>query len=163
YLGLTGDALRAEYAADQPREGEPWFGMNGAAADGWSRLVLAFDVRPSDTHAELRFKLELDDTGPPFQSHHDVDFPIGSLSLDGFGQAGPTIQLDVPPTVVNGKRSFIAVYTPPAFFPFRPGQNDKRGYADLRIVVSELDGTVLNRTSLRLVRPPVMVLHGLFG
>jgi hypothetical protein len=167
--GERGEDLRDVFRDIQPVEGTPWLGMDGAAADGWSRLVLVYDMPRSDSRSQLRF--ELHSEGQMQTNHSDDDsLPLGSLSLDGFDDSGPTdnlvVPMSVPTDAFGGKtnrRQFIAVYTPPTFFPFDPTSTRPGASKDLTIVVKDLQDNVLNTAALRLVRPPVMVLHGLFG
>jgi hypothetical protein len=144
-----------------PPLGHPTRSMDGAVADGLSRLVLRVEMDAATSAIEqVTFTL---DTGTNLASHRDRQFPFGNLSTDGF--TAPTTNLTVHTQQrADGRLVAVAVYTPPTLFPYDPsGANVQPAQADLTLTVAGSDGNVINRGSLRLVRPPVMVLHGLLG
>jgi hypothetical protein len=135
-------------------------GMNGAAADGLSRLVLRATLAASDPPvAQVQFVLE--NTATAVSSHHDTQFPIGFLSADGL--SNPSTNLTVTTQQDrSGQLVAVAVYTPPTFFPYQDAPVQLAAI-DLSVTVKDGTGKTLSQVQLRLVRPPVMVLHGLFG
>jgi hypothetical protein len=148
---------------DAPRLGDPTRAMDGAVADGLSRLVLRQELPGDSGVAHVKFILSA--TTSADSHHHDKHSPFGSLSIDGFpSSATATTQLTVdtqPGPPPNNRLVAVAVYTPPTLFPFTPGASQP-ATVELKLTV-EADGTKVSDTMLRLVRPPLLVQHGLFG
>jgi hypothetical protein len=135
--------------------------MSGAVADGLSRLVLRQEVPDTAPPiVQVRFRLT---TAVPIGTNHatERDIPAGSLSRDGFFDFTKDLTVDTQ-LGPDGRRVAIAVYTPPTFFPFVTG-GPPVGAIDIEIKSESSTGTPLSKTALRLVRPPLLVQHGLFG
>ncbi|MBI1817096.1 MAG: Ig-like domain-containing protein [Deltaproteobacteria bacterium] len=146
---------------DVPRLGDATRAMDGAVADGLSRLVLRQEL-PGDSNVK-HVKFTLSATTQLYSNHHDKHSPFGSLSIDGFPSSATTVltvdtQPGPPPT---NRLVAVAVYTPPTLLPFTPGASQP-ATVDLKLT-AEADGIEVSSTTLRLVRPPLLVLHGLFS
>jgi len=144
-----------------PPPGDPTDGMSGAVADGLSRLVLRQEVPDTAPPiVQVRFRLT---TAVPIGTNHATErnIPAGSLSRDGFFDFTKDLTVDTQ-LGPDGRRVAIAVYTPPVFFPYVTGGSPV-GTIDLEIKSESSTGIPLSKTALRLVRPPLLVQHGLFG
>ncbi|MBI4515917.1 MAG: hypothetical protein HY699_08900, partial [Deltaproteobacteria bacterium] len=93
-------------------------------------------------------------------SHHDSQYPFGTVSPNGFTDRATEITV-TPQPGPNGRMVAVAVYTPPTLFPYLlSGQ--PAATTDVQLTI-EADSGQLGETTLRLVRPPLLVQHGLFG
>jgi hypothetical protein len=137
-------------------------GMNGAVADGLSRLVLRVEF-PPDIEPPPQVTLRLQSLTSGLATHHQPDaaFPFGSLTTDGFSSR--TLNLQVPVrTLPSGQHVAVAVYAPPEFFPYAAFSLPAALF-DLEVVVKASQAAFLAKVPLKLVRPPVLAQHGLLG
>jgi hypothetical protein len=134
-------------------------GMDGAVADGLSRLVLRLEINAASTPiGQVTFTLT---SASSLASHHD-QYPLGTLSTDGFTIKSPGTELTVDTKPgPNGRLVAVAVYTPPLFFPYT-ADAAQPATVDLKLK-AEAGSTTVAKTTIRLVRSPLLVQHGLFG
>jgi hypothetical protein len=156
--GAVPSTLVDTLVAEAPVRTDARRGMDGAVADGLSRLVLRVELRGA-TAAVGPVRFQLENVGPALSSHHDAH-PFGFLSADGFNSPATEVMVDPRPGG-EGQVVAVAVYTPPTLFPYTAAE-EQPATADLDLTV-EVNGGVLSRRSLRLVRAPLLVQHGLFG
>jgi hypothetical protein len=140
---------------------DPTMGMNGAVADGLSRLVLRVEFPPDiEPPPQVTFRLQSLTSGLATHHQPDATFPFGSLTSDGFSSR--TLNLQVPVrTLPSGQHVAVAVYAPPTFFPYVYGESP--AVFDLKVTVEDPYLKRIARVRLLLVRRPVLVQHGLFG
>ncbi len=159
--GVVPADLREVLVRNAPGARDPTSEMAGAVADGISRLVLRQQVPEiSPPIAQVRFRIAA--VGRNVGTHHqpEAGLPFGSLSLEGFSNRTTDLLVDTEPGP-DGRPVAVAVYTPPTFFPFVDGT--PVGTLDLQLTTESATGVALSRASPRLVRPPLLVQHGLFG
>ena len=177
--GERGDALYSEYLAFDAASAPHRVGMNGAQADRWSRLVLRLTLPSLDPHTAFDFHLSAENQSS-LGSHHigDEMFPFGMLSRTGFegfdaDESAPVTvtpdgpALDLTNVEVNrshGRRAVVATLTPPDAFPFEVTA-DGAGLSELLhlTIVPSQEPTPWATQDLLLVRPPVVLVHGLTG
>lgn len=165
------DGLIAAYksfdAATHPNQSH----MDGALADGLSRLVLRFEVPSTFVQQTGAKSVEFAITPAPalvtVGTNHtdDVGHPLGWLSASGFGTHSDSVVVEIDQGTVPPMA--VAVYTPPNSFPFLTGAGaDASPHSDLSFNITVRNpetGERFHIQPLRLVRPPVIFVHGLFG
>jgi pimeloyl-ACP methyl ester carboxylesterase len=141
--------------------------MDGALADGASRLILRFETPNGIDLRQLVIEVAIDTAAEPgpVGNHFNPDaaFPFGSLTLTGFEFSSRALEVTTDPiTTPDGRRVFVAVFTPPTSFPYVDGPEGAGRTLPLVFSVRAADIAPVDARSA-LVRPPVFLVHGLFG
>jgi hypothetical protein len=161
------DGLIAAYKSFDKKAHPTQSHMDGALADGLSRLVLRFEVPSTFVQQTGTKSVEFVITSPGLMmagTNHtdDVGLPLGWLSDSGFTTLhADRVTVAIDETVVPNMA--VAVYTPPNSFPFVGPGAQPRQVALTITVRNHATGERFAVQPLTLVRSPVVFVHGLFG
>lgn len=129
--------------------------VQGVDADGATELVLRI---PAASVGEQFTLTVLNDSGQQSQSSAE-DGGLGAIGSTGFGASQLTV------TAVRTRIGPIAfaIYGSPVDFPRPEGQDVSASQRAVSIQSAALDTGMTSTTSLSIVRPPVVLVHGLWG
>lgn len=133
--------------------------VEGVAADGVSQAVVWLTSNFGDGVGEQLTVTVLSDDTVPSQSV-DEDGGLGAVGTECPGAGCQSNQVTVTTSCINGWPQAFVVYRSPGDFPRSSADDSDLAFRDVYLrIESEYSGTVV---PVRIVRPPVALVHGLW-
>ena len=129
--------------------------VQGTAADSASELVLRI---PANAVGEQFTITVINDQGQQSTSSIE-DGGLGAIGTSSFTSSQLTV---TAVTTTSGPMAF-AIYGSPLDFPRPEGQDVSSSERFITLQVQALDTRLLSQTSLTLLRPPLVLIHGLWA
>jgi pimeloyl-ACP methyl ester carboxylesterase len=131
--------------------------VEGVAADSLTKLV----VRMGAAKAGQNFKITLlNDKGKTSES------ALEDGGLEEIGSIRETFKSTLTVTSLfraNGPAVLLFIYHAPADFPRLSGEDAKSAERTVSLKIESADGSVCAGTTIKITRPPVMLVHGIWS